>query len=303
MHKSIREINGSSKAKSVYSFDFTTLYTSLPHDKLLTEIEFVIKEAFKFSKKNFIRISSKYACWAEKNVSKSNTLIYLTEQELLEWIRYLIDNIYVIFNNKVYKQVIGIPMGTDCAPDLANLFLFAYEYKYITHLISINCSTKSYFKYNSRYIDDLLTLNDKGTFLDIFREIYPQELDLKNTGKSPINCNYLDMNIEVIDGKFVTTLFDKRTEFNFKVISLPNLSSNIPLNGAYGVFTSQLHRLCKVNSDIGGFYRDIKLIMDKLKHQNFRYDKLLYTLHRYVNTNKAMIYPKYWRAFEFDQIR
>ena len=116
------------------------------------------------------------------------------------------------------------------------------------------------------------------------------------------------MNIQVIDEKFVsnnvTALFDKRAEFNFKMISLPNLSIkfNIPLNGPHGVFNSQLHRLCKVNSDVAGLYRDITFIMHKLKHQIFRYDKLLYTLHIYIKTNKAIIYPKHWSAFEFERI-
>ena len=36
---------------------------------------------------------------------------------------YLIDNIYVSIGNRVYRQCVGIPMGTDCAPLLANLFL------------------------------------------------------------------------------------------------------------------------------------------------------------------------------------
>ena len=47
------------------------------------------------------------------------------------YVEYLIDNIYVSIGNKVYRQFVGIPMGTDCAPLVANLFLFYYEYKYM----------------------------------------------------------------------------------------------------------------------------------------------------------------------------
>ena len=46
-------------------------------------------------------------------------------------IGWLIDNIYVIIGNTVFQQVIGISMGTDCAPYLANLFLFAYEFEFL----------------------------------------------------------------------------------------------------------------------------------------------------------------------------
>ena len=31
------------------------------------------------------------------------------------------------FCSKLYRQIVGIPMGTNCAPLVANLFLFCYE--------------------------------------------------------------------------------------------------------------------------------------------------------------------------------
>ena len=59
----------------------------------------------------------------------------LTEDKLITYVEYLIDNVYVNVGNKVYRQCVGIPMGTDCAPLLANLFLFFYEYRYMKNLI------------------------------------------------------------------------------------------------------------------------------------------------------------------------
>ena len=53
-------------------------------------------------------------------------------------IEYLIDNIYIKVSSKVFTQQVGIRMGTDCAPLLANLFLFYYEYKYMKNLIKDN---------------------------------------------------------------------------------------------------------------------------------------------------------------------
>ena len=46
-------------------------------------------------------------------------------------IDFLIDNIFVSFGGKVFRQVIGIPMGTNSAPLLADLFLHTYEYEFI----------------------------------------------------------------------------------------------------------------------------------------------------------------------------
>ena len=56
----------------------------------------------------------------------------LTEDRLISYVEYLI---YVNVGNQVYRQCVGFPMGTDCAPLLANLFLFFYEYRYMKSLI------------------------------------------------------------------------------------------------------------------------------------------------------------------------
>ena len=46
---------------------------------------------------------------------------------IVEWqyiiYKFLIDNIFVQFGGRVFQQTIGIPMGTNCAPLLADLCL------------------------------------------------------------------------------------------------------------------------------------------------------------------------------------
>ena len=44
-------------------------------------------------------------------------------------VEFLIDNIYVEFGGHVYQQTVGIPMGTNCAPLEADLFLYSYMYE------------------------------------------------------------------------------------------------------------------------------------------------------------------------------
>ena len=48
----------------------------------------------------------------------------ITEDRLVEQIKFLVDNIYIQVGNRIFRQTIGIPMGTDCAPLLANLSFF-----------------------------------------------------------------------------------------------------------------------------------------------------------------------------------
>ena len=49
-------------------------------------------------------------------------------------VEILINNIYVEFGGHVYQQTVGIPMGTNCAPLVADLFLYPYEADYVQHL-------------------------------------------------------------------------------------------------------------------------------------------------------------------------
>ena len=51
---------------------------------------------------------------------------------------YLLDNIYIRFGNKLYRQIVGIPRGTNCAPIVADLFLFCYERDFMTSLSNGN---------------------------------------------------------------------------------------------------------------------------------------------------------------------
>ena len=48
---------------------------------------------------------------------------------------FLVDNIFVRFGGQLFRQMVGIPMGTNCAPLLADLFLYSYENEFLDKLI------------------------------------------------------------------------------------------------------------------------------------------------------------------------
>jgi hypothetical protein len=60
-----------------------------------------------------------------KTHSKSNNKN--KEDEIIHRLDLLIDNMFVVFAGHVFQQTIGIPMGTNCAPLLADYFLHAYD--------------------------------------------------------------------------------------------------------------------------------------------------------------------------------
>ena len=73
----------------------------------------------------------------------------------------LIDNIFAMFGERVLQRTVGIPMGTNCAPLLADLFLYSYKADFIQVFLKKNEKklTRS-FNFTFRYIDDVLSLNN-----------------------------------------------------------------------------------------------------------------------------------------------
>ena len=55
--------------------------------------------------------------------------------QICKTVDFLIDNFFVRFGGSIYCQVIGIPKGTNCAPLLADLFLYSYESDFLDNLI------------------------------------------------------------------------------------------------------------------------------------------------------------------------
>ena len=80
------------------------------------------------------------------------------------------------FGGCLFRQVIGIPMGTNCALLLTDLFLCSYENEFLDNMIRrAHRRLARSFNLCYRYIDDLIVFNNKK-FLDYLKEIYPSQL-------------------------------------------------------------------------------------------------------------------------------
>ena len=151
-------------------------------------------------------------------------------------LEFLIDNKFVIFGGRVVQQTVGIPMGTNCAPLLADLFLYSYEVDFIQGLLRKNEKKLARsFNIKFRYIDDVLTLNNSG-FGDFVDCIYPIELEIKDTTHTDTSASYLDLHLEIdSEGRLTTKLYDKRDDFNFPTVLFLDIRILIaPLVSSYG---------------------------------------------------------------------
>src|ERR1700722_20499910 len=113
----------------------------------------------------------------------------------------MVSSKYILYGgDKIYQQVIGIPMGTDCAPFLANLFLFSYEFRFMNNQLKArNYEKLRKFTRCCRYIDDLLVINNDNNMDNYKNLIYPAELTLSSDDKNDKQVNYLDLRLEIIN--------------------------------------------------------------------------------------------------------
>ena len=65
-------------------------------------------------------------------------------QKMCDALHYLLDNLFIRFGSKLYRQSVGIPMGTNCAPLVADLFLFCCESNFMLSLSDNNRTSKTY---------------------------------------------------------------------------------------------------------------------------------------------------------------
>jgi hypothetical protein len=125
-------------------------------------------------------------------------------------------------------------MGINCAPLLDDLFLYSYEADFIQELLKKNKKKRTRsFNLTFRYIDDILSLNN-SRFGDFADPIYTIELEIKDTTDTDRSASYLDLHLAIdSEGRLRTKLYDKRDNFNFPIVNLPFICSNIPAAPPY----------------------------------------------------------------------
>lgn len=276
--RKLQELNSCRNAKHFDSFDFSTLYTNIPHDLLLQCLTELITEAYRIRGATYLAVSSNEAAYWTNIASPKNHNI--VETALIEHITYLVNNVYIQAGDRVFRQAIGIPMGTDCAPLLANLFLFYYEFKFMKDKIKTNHRMAKRFSNTFRYIDDLLSLNNPG-FEDEISNIYPPQLKLKRTTEAIDRLSYLDLDLSIRNETFSSDVFDKRDAFNFHIVNYPHLDGNIPSKPAYGVYISQLVRIGRICDSYDGFQNKHYKLTKRLVKQGFVYEKLVFSFKKF----------------------
>lgn len=247
------------------TYDFTSMYTTLPLEDLKLRIGKLLKDIFR-ARFDSNRVKFLIVCeddtfeWITGNRRpKSSREKIFSVDQLMGMLGQLVDNTYVTFGGQLWHQVIGIPMGTNCAGFIANLYCFTYELDFLRRIVHkklwdvarqlLNCS---------RYIDDLLVIGiqDFDGMRYLPEGIYPKGVLELNLADSGWDVPYMDIHIRQNKRRgLISAIYDKRLDDKFtgiQVIRYPHIESFLSNTAKYGIVTSQMHRFarrCSLRSD------------------------------------------------------
>ena len=260
-------------AMSMQTLDFSTLYISIPHDLSKSRISNLVHNTFRKKDRSVrythIKVIREKVSFTH-DITGGGDSMY-TADNICKMIEFLIDNIFLQFGGRLFRQIIGIPVRTNCAPLLADLFLYSYENEFLDNMIKRgHRRLAGSFNLCYRYIDDLIIFNN-NKFMDYLRELYPSQLTVEKCNKSDHLAGYLDLTF-IMDsgGKLSTRLYDKCDDCDFHIVNFPFLSSKIPSCPSYGVYISQVIRYARCCSHYEDFRCCHKCLVDRLLSQGYR---------------------------------
>ena len=102
---------------------FFILYTTLSHNLIKDKLVDLIEIIFQMESCLYIACNDRNAFFTSDAVRNYNLWSW---QKVCEALTFLLDSIYIRFGSKLYRQILGFPMGTNGAPLVADLFLFCY---------------------------------------------------------------------------------------------------------------------------------------------------------------------------------
>ena len=170
---------------------FFALYSSISHELLKYHMNNIINNAFKHknaaTRYTHIKVGRNKSYFINDPLNGDNKY---TASDIYKMIEVLADNRWTAFSTDSW---LGIPVGANCAPLLADLFLYSYENEFLDKLVKEGkrkLARKLNLSY--RYIDDLISFNNKR-FKEFISDIYTKELAISETIESTSVASYLNL--------------------------------------------------------------------------------------------------------------
>jgi len=237
------------------SFDVVSLFTNVPTDMVLE----IIKEKW---------------CHIQLHTN-------LPQQEFVLAIKFVLESTFFLFNNRIYKQTFGAPMGSPLSPVVADLILQKLEASIFNDL-----TYKPIFYH--RYVDDIALsvptnqLNDLLSKFNSFHRRLNFTMEMECGGD---RLNFLDLTIIKRDNTLIFDWFRKPT-FSGRFL---NYFSHHPFTHKRGTMYSLIDRVFRLSHP--SFHKNnfdliIKILLDNGYPLDLIFNTIRRRLHAYIRSNK-----------------
>lgn len=179
----------------------------------------------------------------------------------------MLDNSFCTLGDSVFKQRKGVLQCSNISPLLADLTMSWLEYKFSSkHMVNRNNVV-----HPIRYMDDILVIHNKNSqyINDMLEKVYNNLFEIVKTNTDDYSCNYLDLEINIVDNKLCTRLYNKTDDFNFVVKRLPNAISFISNNIKKDTIYTETLRIARTCTYISDFTSRIRQFKDILIHNGY----------------------------------
>ena len=234
--KFIPEILEQNSNSYMVSYDVESLFTNVP---LGETIDIILNKLF----------------------PTQNTLFHGFDVESFRKLLELsVNDTHFVFNNRLYKQVDGMSMGSPLGPCFANIFMCQLEESFLSQ-----CPESFRPIFYKRYVDDtFLLFNDKAhanMFLNYINTFH-QNIKFSMEVETNNNLSFLDINISRSNGNFLTSIFRKKTHTGLGLIFFSNCSFSFKINSIQTLL-SRAYSLC---SNWSSFHEEISLLQVYFKN-------------------------------------
>ena len=153
-------------------------------------------------------------------------------------------------------------------------------------MISTDKVKARHFHSTKRFIDDLCAINDGNLFGTVYKDIYPEELELK-LEHSGTHASFLNLDITINEGIFVYKLFDKRDAFPFSIVRMPHMDSNIPESIFYSALVGEFLRIARSTLLLDDFTAKAKVLCQRMLSQGANRGITKRNLHKIISRHTA----------------
>jgi hypothetical protein len=281
------------RQQTLNTYDFATMYTTLLQRAIIDSHTYAFEQAFGQHPYIIYEGLKKEVRWptAEDPGDQSNRYC---RYDLMRFTEILVKNQWLKNGEHIKQQTVGLPMGTNPAPQMADLTCFRYEAQAMDKMMRSSLSRARGFAGTCRYIDDIMSRDNPffEAHVSLVGEarskpdpIYPPFLALNRTTDSEEKVDYIGMAVYNRYNMFYLDVANTQQRFPVPKVNYPNLRGNFPTNLGYGVYTGQLHRFSRICTGAVDFLSASAKLSNMLQTKGYTKPLMMRTFKRFAENH------------------